>query len=244
MPRFPNTFLLIICVLCFFFLFSGFLSERGYQNSRNFPLSEKDTGVIYVVYDGDTIGVEFPDRRRTKIRLIGIDSPETNHSKEQVRLLAQISKRFAFYYLYRKQVTLTYDWEREDKYGRLLAYIWTEENGLFNEFILQEGFASAYLRFPFKEEYRKKFILAEQSARSSHKGLWQEEPYSIVPLDRLSNFIGQTAAVQYTCEDVQSTEKFYFLHSAAQVFSALIPNSRKKLFEGVEDFKGQVIHVQ
>lgn len=244
MPRFPYTFLWIICILAIFCLFPGFSSEKGIQSLKNIPLSEKDTGVIYVVYDGDTVGIEFPNGQRKKIRLIGIDCPETNHSKEQVRLLAQLSKRFAFYYLYRNQVTLTYDWEREDKYGRLLAYIWTKENGLFNEFILKEGFSSAYLKFPFKEEYRKKFIQAEKSAKSSNKGLWQEEPYPTIPLDHLSGFIGQTAAVQYTCQDVQSTEKFYFLHSASKVFSALIPNNRKKLFEDIEDFKGRVIRVQ
>ncbi|MCJ7579566.1 MAG: thermonuclease family protein [Candidatus Aminicenantes bacterium] len=244
MPKILNTFTCILLILCFLCLFFGFISDKRIQISKNLSGLERDTGVIYVVYDGDTVGIEFPDRRRTKIRLIGIDSPETNHSKEQVRLLAQLSKRFAFYYLYRKQVTVTYDWEREDKYGRLLAYIWTGENGLFNEFILKEGFASAYLQFPFKEEYRKMFIQAEESAKSSNKGLWREEPYPTIPLDHLSSFIGQTAAVQYTCQDVESKGNFNFLHSASQVFSTLIPNNSKKLFEDVEDFKGRVIRVQ
>lgn len=243
MPRISNTLFRIFCSLGFFLLYSGFLSEKGFQSFANIPLSEQDTGVIIVVYDGDTVGIEFYDGRRRKIRLIGIDSPETNHSEERVRLLAQLSKRFAFYYLYRKRVTVMYDWEREDKYGRLLAYLWTEENGLFNEFILEEGFASAYLRFPFKEEYRKNFIRAEKSARISKKGLWREEPYPTVPLDQIPNRVGQTAAVQYTCHDVQTKGQFVFLHSATQIFSTLIPNNRKNFFAGVKEFKGQVIHV-
>jgi len=244
MPNISNSFFRIFCTLGFFFLFSGFSSEKGFQDSKNLPVSEKDTGIIVVVYDGDTVGVEFPDGRRRKIRLIGINAPETNHSDEQVQLLAQLSRRFTFYYLYEKQVTLMYDWEREDKYERLLAYIWTEENGLFNEFILEEGFASAYLRFPFKEEYRKRFIQAEKSARFSNRGLWREEPYLTVPLDKISNFIGQTAAVQYACQDVQTKRRFFFLHSAAQIFSILIPKNRENLFADVKDFKGRVIRVQ
>jgi len=244
MPRISNTFFRIFCSLGFFLLFSGFSSVKGFQSFANIPVSDQDKGVIVVVYDGDTVGIEFQNGQRRKIRLIGIDSPETNHSDEQVQLLAQLSKRFAFYYLYRKQVTVMYDWEREDKYGRLLAYLWTEENRLFNEFILEEGFASAYLRFPFKDLYRKRFIQAENSARISNKGLWKEEPYPTVPLDKIPNFIGQTAAVQYTCHDVQTKGQFIFLHSAAQIFSTLIPNTRENLFTDVKDFKGRVIRVK
>ena len=225
-------------------LLSCFSCEKELQSFKYTLLSEGDKGVIVVVNDGDTVVVEFRDGQSRKIRLLGIDSPEMNHSDEQVRLLAELSKRFAFYYLYKKQVTLTYDWEREDKYGRILAYLWTEENGLFNEFILEEGFASVYLRFPFKEEYRKRFIQAEKSARSSNKGLWREEPYPTVPLDHISSFIGQTAAVQYTCREVQTKGQFIFLHSEAQIFSTLIPNDRKNRFADIKDFKGQVIRVQ
>lgn len=244
MPRISNTFFRIFCSVGFFLLFSGFLSEKGCRSFANISVSEQDIGVIIVVYDGDTVGIEFRNGRRRKIRLIGIDSPETNHSDERVRLLAQLSKRFAFYYLYRKKVTVMYDWEREDKYGRLLAYLWTEENGLFNEFILEEGFASAYLRFPFKDLYRKRFIQAEKSARFSNKGLWREEPYPTVPLDQILNYIGQTAAVQYTCQEVQTKGRFLFLQSAEQIFSTLIPSNRENLFADVKDFRGRVIRVQ
>ena len=244
MPKIPNTLLRILCVFGLFYLFFGFSSEKGSRSYANIPVSDQDKGVIVVVYDGDTVGIEFLDGRRRKIRLIGIDSPETNHSDEQVRLMAQLSRRFAFYYLNGKQVSLMYDWEREDKYGRLLAYIWTEENGLFNEFILEEGFASAYLQFPFKKEYRKRFSEAEKSARLSNKGLWREEPYPTVSLDKISSFLGQTAAVQYTCQVVRTKGRFIFLHSAAQIFSALIPKNRENLFADVKDFKGRVIRVQ
>ena len=228
----------------FFLFFFCFACEKKLQSSKDIPTSEPDKGVIVVVYDGDTVGVEFPDGRRRKIRFIGIDSPETGHSDEQVRLLAQLSKRFTFYYLYGKQVTLKYDWEREDKYGRLLAYIWTEENGLFNEFILEEGFASAYLQFPFKDEYRKRFTEAEKAARFSNKGLWREEPYPAVSPEKISDFLGQTGAVQYICQDVKTKGQFIYLFSAAQIFSTLIPKNKKNLFGDVEDFKGRIIRVQ
>lgn len=244
MPRISDTLFRIFCLLGFFLLISGFSSEKGNLCYANIPVSDQNKGVIVVVYDGDTVGIEFPAGQRRKIRLIGIDSPETNHSDEQVRFLAQLSRRFAFYYLYKKRVTVMYDREREDKYGRLLAYLWTEENGLFNEFILEEGFASAYLRFPFKEEYRKKFIEAEKSARFSNRGLWREEPYPIIPLDKISSYIGQTAVVQYICQDIQTKGQFLFLQSAEQRFSTLIPSNRANLFKDIELIKGQTIQVQ
>jgi len=243
MPRISDTLFRIFCWLGIFLLLTGVSSEKGNLCYANTPVSDQNKGVIVVVYDGDTVGIEFPSGQRRRVRLIGIDSPETNHSDEQVRFQAQLSRRFAFYYLYKKRVTVMYDWEREDKYGRLLAYLWTEENGLFNEFILKEGFASAYLLFPFKEEYRKKFIQAEKSAQISNKGLWREEPYPMVPLDKISGFIGQTAVVQYVCQEIQTTGQFVFLLSAEQRFSTLIPSNRVKLFKDVELIKGQTIRV-
>lgn len=234
----------IFCVFGFFLLLSCLSCEKELQSAKNIFTQEQDQGVIVVVNDGDTMVVEFRDGQRKKIRLLGIDSPEMNHPDEQVRLLAELSKRFAFYYLYRKQVTLMYDWEREDTYGRILAYLWTEENGMFNEFIIKEGFASAYLRFPFKAKYRKLFVQAEQSARSSNKGLWRKEPYPAVPLDSIGNHIGQTAAVQYTCREVETKGQFIFLSSEEQIFSTLIPNNSRKRFDDIKAFKGRVIRVE
>jgi len=202
-----------------------------------------DRGVVVVVYDGDTIKVRFEDGSERKVRLIGIDSPEIGDEREGVRFFAYIAKRFSFFHLYRKEVRLSFDWEREDKYGRLLAYVWYDRDVLFNEFILKEGFAYAFLKYPFKEEYRRRFVQAERTARKHERGLWQREPLPTVPSSEAEKNVGKYLSVNFKCIDVWSRGRFVFLHSPDD-FSALIPRNSLSLFSDVQSFKGKWLSVK
>ena len=133
-----------------------------------------DAATVIVVYDGDTVKVKFKDGAERRVRLIGIDSPELGDERESVRFMAQVAKRFAFLKLYRREVGLSYDRQLEDKYGRLLAFLTTEDGTLFNELILREGFAFKLLAFPFKPELMKRFEAAESEARRGEKGSVEE----------------------------------------------------------------------
>lgn len=68
------------------------------------------------------------------------------------------------------RIRLEYDWERRDKYGRTLAYVYLEDGTFLNAEIIRQGYGFAYTRFPFKylEEFRK----LEQEARETGRGLW------------------------------------------------------------------------
>jgi micrococcal nuclease len=201
-----------------------------------------DTGQVIVVYDGDTIKVRFDDGRVNKARLIGIDAPEIEDKRDEVKFLAFTAKRFAFFHLYRKRVKVEYDWERTDKYGRLLVYVWAEEVGLFNEFILSEGYASAFTKFPFKEEYKKRFIAAEKQARTLEKGLWKREPLLTIAAKDASGHVGKFLSVKYLCTDVKKRGNFVFLNSSGE-FSVLIPRAQISLFPQISTLEGRVISV-
>ena len=72
---------------------------------------------------------------------------------------------------------LGFDNEREDQYGRSLAYIWyNDPTGgqelLLNEELIRAGLAKALLRFPYSESMKRRFRAAESEARSSKRGLW------------------------------------------------------------------------
>jgi micrococcal nuclease len=232
-----------ICVFLLILLFSviGDLSAIFYRKID--CKCPGDTGQVIVVYDGDTIQVRFEDGRVQKARLIGIDSPEIEDERDDVRFLAYTAKRFAFYHLFHKRVKIEYDWERTDKYGRLLVYVWTEELGLFNEYILKEGYASAFIKFPFKKEYIKRFVAAEKRARKLEKGLWKKEPFlTIAAKDTLSN-VGKLLTVKYYCTEVRTRGNFIFLNSSGE-FSALIPRAQISLFPLISQLKGRVIFVK
>jgi micrococcal nuclease len=217
-----------------------FFSERLIQGEQGRDSSFSERGLVTAVYDGDTIKVRFENGQERRVRLIGIDAPETGASREEEKFRAQMSKRFAFFYLYRKAVKLSYDWEIEDKYGRLLAYVWTEKQGLFNKFILSEGFAAVFLNFPF--EYREEFIEAEKEARKLEKGLWKKGRYPSISVSETRAYLGKLLSVKFKCSRVQAKGKFVFLYSG-QKFSTLVPLENVSLFPELKSFKGKVLSV-
>lgn len=160
-----------------------------------------------------------------------------------MKFRAYMSKRFSFYYLFRKHIKLTYDWEAEDKYGRLLAYVWTEREGLFNKFILAEGFASVFLKFPFRKDYRRDFVEAEQTARSLKKGLWREGSYPTILACDTKNYLGKLISVQFICTEPIAKGKFIFIRPSGREFSALIPREKISLFSKLRPFKGKDLSV-
>ena len=114
------------------------------------------------VIDGDTI--ELSDGQR--VRLQGINAPELRE------VWGKEAKQFVQEKVGNQQIELEYDSKLFDSYGRLLAYVWVEEQ-MLNELLLQEGLAKYY---PIKGEKTLKYDLllkkAEQYAQNHHYGLW------------------------------------------------------------------------
>jgi micrococcal nuclease len=123
------------------------------------------------VVDGDTIIVSI-DGRKERVRLIGVDTPETKHPNKPVEYFGREASAFTKHMVEGKKVNLEYDWQKRDKYGRLLAYVFLEDGTFLNAEIIKQGYGFAYTRFPFKflDEFRR----YEREARKANKGLWRE----------------------------------------------------------------------
>lgn len=232
-----------LCVSLSILIQISLFGLSGLSEEKYTTILSEDTGIVFVVYDGDTIKVRLDDGKVHKARLIGIDAPEIEDEREDVQFLAYTAKRFAFFHLYRKRVKLTYDWERSDKYGRILVYVWSEEVGLFNEFILREGYASVFTKFPFREEYRKRFVAAEKQARNLEKGFWKREPLLSISEKDVYHHVGEFLSVKFLCSDFRSSENFLFLNSSGD-FSAILPRENLTLFPPSHTLKGRILSVK
>lgn len=121
------------------------------------------------VTDGDTIVVEI-DGKRERIRLIGIDTPETKHSRRGPEPLADEATDALREHLGRHRLELRFDAEERDHYGRLLAYVYA--NDVFvNEAMVRDGWARA-LRVPPNVRHAKRFDRLAQDARRRRLGIW------------------------------------------------------------------------
>ncbi len=227
----------------FLLLIIGFIGKRVLVVTRHQITSFPKNGLVTAVYDGDTVAVKFKNGQRKIVRLIGIDTPELEDSRENIKFLAFMAKRFTFYHLYGQKIGLSYDWPLEDKYDRLLAYVWTEREGLFNKFIIKEGFAYAFLHFPFRNEYREEFIEAEREARRFGRGLWRKEPYPSIALDELKDHIGTIVSVVFFCHRWVRKRKFLLLGPSGDEFAALIPQEKILDFPKSSSLKGKNLSV-
>ena len=206
--------------------------------------ADQDSGEGVTVYDGDPVRVRFADGSLRKVRLIGIDSPELSDARETVRFMALMAKRFAFRELFRKRVRLAYDWQLEDKYGRLLAYLYLDDGSLFNERILREGFASVFRAFPYDDALRKRFESAEREARKEERGLWRRgRPTEIVP-GEAKDHIGRLVSVRMTCTRIEVRGSFTVLHGPDDGFEILVPKADRASFPGLDALEGKPVLIQ
>jgi micrococcal nuclease len=70
-----------------------------------------------------------------------------------------------------KEVRLEYDWQKRDKYGRLLAYVYLKDGTFLNAEIIKQGYGFAYTKYPFN--YLDEFRRYEREARENGRGLWR-----------------------------------------------------------------------
>ncbi|MDR1948448.1 MAG: thermonuclease family protein [Spirochaetaceae bacterium] len=126
--------------------------------------------------DGDTVRVRIAKPPAElgaveTIRLIGVDTPETVHPSRPVERFGKEASDFTKTRLLGKTVSLAFDWDLRDRYGRLLAYIYTPDGGCFNAALVREGYGHAYTRFPF--HFMEEFRALERQAREAKRGLWE-----------------------------------------------------------------------
>ena len=122
------------------------------------------------VVDGDTIILSNNER----VRLIGVDTPETKHPQKPVEYFGKEATAFTNRMVGGKVVKLRYDQQRRDKYGRLLAYVYLVDGTFLNAEIIKQGYGYAYTKFPFK--YMEEFRQYEKEAREAKRGLWADKP--------------------------------------------------------------------
>ncbi len=130
-------------------------------------------GQVIRVIDGDTIKVDV-DGIHEKVRLIGIDTPETKDPRKPVQYFGLEAAQYTDRHLRNKTVRLEFDQNNahighRGRYGRLLAYVYVGGE-LFNLQIIRDGYAHAYTKYPFSmmEEFRQ----AEREAQRAERGLW------------------------------------------------------------------------
>ena len=123
------------------------------------------------VIDGDTVEVTPTVEGEEDVRLIGVDTPETAGSPGGAQPYGEKASRFTRQALEGERVTLRFDEEKKDDYGRVLAYLYSPDGTMFNETLLEKGYAQI-ATFPPNVRHVGRFEEAQREARKAERGIW------------------------------------------------------------------------
>lgn len=161
----PRRFPLLAIVVCLI----GFGVFRSFSTlTRNrFSFDASHGYRVERVIDGDTLLLEGG----TRVRLLGVNTPETKHPDLPAEPLGLEAAAFTRRHVENRIVMLQFDRERRDRYRRVLAYVYRGD-WLLNEELIRAGFSRAETRFPYSSLMKRRFRQAQEEARANERGLW------------------------------------------------------------------------
>ena len=169
----------------------GNASPVGFDEQALEALDSADTsGTIIRVVDGDTYCIDLEnvkgdEKKGTKVRIIGVDTPESvapaEYRKDNTEEGKTVSDVVKNKLKAGDTVLVEYDVQREDKYGRTLAYVYTADGKMVEDWLLESGLANV-ATYPPNVKYAEHFQELAHKAWESKTGLWAdfftEEPTS------------------------------------------------------------------
>ena len=132
------------------------------------------TALVLRVVDGDTIDIRDDVRGRLRVRILGIDTPETKKPGFTVGCWGPEATAFAEVTMVGQRVALQPDpsQDRTDRYGRTLAYLVRADNWDYSVEAARAGTAKSYVYGGSPVSRHGAIEAAEAEARTALRGLW------------------------------------------------------------------------
>lgn len=167
----------------------GNASPVGFDENALNALDSADTsGIIVRVVDGDTYCIDLEnvkgdEEKGTKVRIIGVDTPESvapaEYRKDNTEEGKTVSDVVKSKLKEGSTVLVEFDAQREDKYGRTLAYVYMSDGKMVEDWLLESGLANV-ATYPPNVKYADHFQELAHEAWENKVGLWadffKEEP--------------------------------------------------------------------
>ena len=162
----------------FLILFLGILllfSQSSLENSQYVgTTSEKISVDLVRIVDGDTLVVRI-NNKEEKVRIIGIDTPESVRPNYPVECFGTASFEYIEFLIGNNELFLEFDETQgmRDRNGRLLAHVFVQDINI-GERMIADGYAYEYTYdtpYIYQADYQK----VEQTAQNQDKGLWSPE---------------------------------------------------------------------
>lgn len=174
--------IILISAVLIYFMNGGNIPTQNINDNDAINNSDIVSGIVTRVVDGDTAVIKVDGQER-RVRLLGVDTPETVHPNKPVQFFGNEASSFTKKSLNGRQVWLEYDENPQDRYKRHLVYLWLSKPSVINENTIREymfnarlllgGYAKVMIIKPNKR-YEALFKKFQDEARQSRLGVWQQ----------------------------------------------------------------------
>lgn len=155
-------------------LFFQIINHSGpFKGNHTGKKDKKSMDRVHVdrVVDGDTFVAHDQQHHKLKVRLIGVDTPETVKPHTAVQPYGKKASNYSKSHLTNKNVYLEYDQEKHDQYGRTLAYVWMDKKNMYNQELIEKGLAREKYYAP-NNKYRSLLEKEERHAQQKNINIW------------------------------------------------------------------------
>lgn len=189
------------------------------------------------VYDGDTILLT----NGQKVRLLGINTPEVESRSKMAEPGGDEAKRWLAQQLSNQKVRLETDVEKKDKYGRLLAHVFTENGKHLNLALVKKGLATVNI-YPPNLRHTNELLRAQELAEKAGVGLWANPYYASRSFRQLNDRHGWKRVTGRVIQ-IKPRRKNIYLHFSDN-FSIKIARVDQKLFPDITQYRGKRVEVR
>lgn len=214
-----------VVVLVFIALAAAFYLYNTYAGKE---VREGEYRVADVI-DGDTIAID--DGKGTRVRYIGIDTPEIARQDSPGDPFSEEAREFNRGLVRGKTVRLEYDTERYDTYGRMLAYVFTDGVSV-NEQLLRQGLATPLFIEP-NVKYTDEFTRAADEAKKEKRGIWGDlddvtstsgNGAFLIDLDSAPRYEGKRVVVNGEITGVRKSKNVVVLSMGGKLDVVIFPD--------------------
>jgi endonuclease YncB( thermonuclease family) len=191
------------------------------------------------VYDGDTVLLS----NNKKIRLLGINTPEVEGRHKSAQVGGEEAKQWLLIKLKNHKVRLETDIEKQDKYGRFLAHIFTEDKQHINLQLVRKGLASVNIHPP-NLKFSNALLQAQQQAEIDSIGIWSYSEYLPKQVIKIkhSSYKGWQRIIG-RIESIRHTRKYSYLN-LSETFALKIEQKSLPLFPDLSSYVGKQVEVR
>lgn len=161
--------------LSFILFLSIFLVSTSCNTKSGKRNNESNYYRVTKIIDGDTFWIDDGSEKGVKVRLIGVDAPETRNTRNKEKSEYGIkAKEYITNLINDNSIRIEFDVDKYDRYGRILAYVYLKDGTFINATLIEHGYAMV-MTVPPNVKYEQEFVELQKLAREENRGLWSSD---------------------------------------------------------------------